>query len=219
MDELENNSLKKVFTKRRIELVIGIVLLLIVAVIFFAFLSNSSQQGQPTEIFEESQNNYDVLPLTLTNEIAYNNYKATLTSGWEVNETFDGRNSEDIYCEDTTECVIHMVYNGTNVYYISLPTPFTHSQFSSSTKEVTKSFPFGEVQFTEYQLQTENLDIGEDGETITDASNGEVLIGEIVGCFEDTICFNSGRLTITPEDNAKAVQAFYDFVGTVTVTK
>lgn len=217
MDELENNRFKQPFTRRRIQLVLGILFLLLVVAIFLGLLLNSTQEGTTEVIVEENQRNLAETPLTVSSEFSYNNYKVALAAGWEVGITFDGTKSENIFCEDTTECNVYGISNGTNLYYISIPTSFTNTRFSSSTSEVTKSFPFGDITFTVYNLQTENLDT--DGETITDASNGEVLVSEIVGCFDETVCFNSGRFSIDPTENALSVENFYEFVGTVSLIK
>jgi hypothetical protein len=215
MDELENNRFKKPFTRRRIELALGIIFLLFVAAIFLSFLLNSTFQGTPDVIIEENQRNLAVTELTVSDEFSYNNYKVVLADNWEVGITFDGTKSEDIYCEDTTECNIYGVSDGTSMFYISIPTSFTNTRFSSSTSEVKKTFSFGDITFTVYNLQT--LDIDGEGEEISDASSG--VVSEIVGCFDETVCFNSGRLSINAEENAAAVEKFYDFVGSVTLSK
>jgi hypothetical protein len=217
MDELENNTFKKPYNRRKIELALGIIFLLLVAAVFVALLLNSSLQVTPETIVEENQRNLAETPLTVEKEFSYNNYKVGLAEEWEVGITFDGTKSEDIYCKDTTECNIYGVSNGINMYYISIPTSFTNTKFSSSTTEVTKSFSFGDIKFTVYNLQT--LDIDTNEEEITDGSSGEVLVSEIVGCFDETVCFNSGRFSINSEENKEAVEKFYEFVGTVSLSK
>lgn len=218
MDEPKINSLKTLFTAKRIQLTLGILFLLAIGVVFFNLLVNSPLVTEPQQIIEDSPNNYAEIPITVSNELIYNNYKATLSTGWEVGLSFDGTRSEDIYCENTLECNIHLVSNGTEQYYISLPSSFTNSQFSTGTIIINKTFAFGDISFTEYFVQ-DDAELQETTESEETTVPLPSLTTEISGCFEDTICFNSGRLSINEEENRAEMQKFYDFVATVSITK
>ncbi len=220
MEDLKQNNFRAVFTKTRIELAIGILLLLGVGVVFLNLLLNTPGSDNLPGLIEEKPFNYTPITYTNDKEITFNNYKVTLGESWEIGFAFDGNLSENIFCSDKSRCDVYQVSDGEQAYFISIPNVFKHSIFETNTTKAEKPFTFGLIEFTLSQVETLSVEgetINDEG-SISDSEEGGFLTSEIYGCFE-SICFNSGRLSLEPEENSAAVQGFYDFVTSVTISK
>ncbi len=220
MEDLKQNNFKTVFTKKRVELAIGIVVMILIGLVFLGILINTPGSNNLTDIIEEKPFNYSAITFSDPKEISFNNYKVTLSEGWEIGFAFNGNLSEDIFCADKSQCDIYQVTNGEDSYFISIPSVFKNSLFETTTTKEEKPFTFGIIEFTLSQVETLSVE-GETSDeegTITNSEQSDFVTSEIYGCFE-SICFNSGRISTEHEENSLEIKAFYDFVTSVSITK
>ncbi len=221
MEDLKQNRFNKVFTKTRLELAVGIIILIIIGIFFLNLLSNNNGGNNlPSEIVERPFEFTEIETASST-EITYNNYKVVLGQGWEISYAFNGLVAEELLCSNNDRCDIYNVSNGETNYYISLPGFFKNLATSSKFTTEEKPFTFGTVNFSVAQTEvlTVNSESENDEGTVVGDEEGSFVTSEIYGCLDNTICFNSGLLPKDPEENTSAAEAFYDFVTSVTITK
>lgn len=213
MDNLKKNNFRSIFFRRRVLFVVVVSIVLIAMVILAFLYSNPSEEVLPDEVGENTP--YELIPTRNRKEITYNNYKVTLPASWEVMLTADGLRSTGVTCSNKEECTIFMVSNGNADYFISIPGNIKHLSFDTPVNFVEKVFNFGNVRFTESVLNRAEGGMSSSPNEIEELF--EPIIGEVSGCLERVICFNSGGLNINPEINKTQLENFYKFVESLTI--